>query len=63
MLWDADYEMQSMLDTSPDVSERVKQDLGINDDYFTAVPPDPPDEQVRLYLDALIGLTLEARRV
>ncbi len=35
--------------------------LGVADDYYTDVPPDPPDEQINLYVDALKGLTLEAR--
>lgn len=31
--------------------------MGISADYYTAVPLDPPDHQLNLYIDALMGLT------
>ncbi len=56
VLWDSDYDLQATLDIPPEASRRLKGDLGIDNDYFTAIPPDPPDEQLRLYVDALVGL-------
>ena len=35
--------------------------VGMADDYYTDVPPDPPDDQADLYVDALVGLTADAR--
>ena len=35
--------------------------LGISPDYFTAVPDEVPDQQLRLYRDALQGLTPAGR--
>ena len=61
VLWDNDYEWQECLDLPPEESRRVRTRLGMNDDYYTDVPPDPPDDQTKLYLDALMGLTADAR--
>mgnify|MGYP001826540529 CR=1 FL=1 len=61
VLWDNDYESQESLDLPPEKSKHLRAMLGMADDYFTDVPPDPPDEQINLYVDALKGLTLEAR--
>ena len=46
VLWDRDFEMaDSFLDIDPSVSQRRRRMLGIDDDYFTRVAPDPrPDE-------------------
>lgn len=46
ILWDRDFEMaDSFLDVDPGVSHHRRQLLGIDDDYFTRVAPDPrPDE-------------------
>jgi len=61
ILWDCDWEMEEQLDADPDVSQRVKQEMGINDDYFIAVPPDPTDEEAERLLAELRELTREAR--
>ena len=61
VLWDNDYEWQDCLDLPPEESRRVRARLGMDDDYYTYVPPDPPDDQTKLYLDALMGLTADAR--
>lgn len=46
ILWDRDFEMaDSFLDVDPGVSHHRRQLLGINEDYFSSVAPDPrPDE-------------------
>jgi hypothetical protein len=42
ILWDRDFEMaESFLDVDPGVSRHRRRLLGIDDDYFTAVAPDP----------------------
>ena len=46
VLWDRDFEMaDSFLDIDPGVSQQRRRLLGIDDEYFTRVAPDPrPDE-------------------
>ena len=61
VLWDCDWEMEEQLDADPDVSQRVKQEMGISDDYFIAVPPDPTDEEANRLLLELRELTADAR--
>ncbi len=47
ILWDRDYEMaESFLDVDPGVSHQRRRLLGIGDDYFTSVAPDPRPEEV-----------------
>jgi len=61
VLWDNDYECEAIMDLPPEKSRHLRDTLGISDDYHTDVPHDPPDDQVSLYLDALVGLTVDAR--
>ena len=61
VLWDNDYESQLSLDLPPEESGRIRALLGMADDYYTDVPPDPLDDQANLYVDALVGLTAGAR--
>jgi hypothetical protein len=61
VLWDNDYESQASLDLPPEDSKRFRAALGMTEDYYTAIPPDPPDDQVNLYVDALMGLAAEVR--
>lgn len=61
VLWDYDWEMEEQLDVDPDVSQEMKQKMGINDDYFITVPPDPTDEEAERLLAELRELTAEAR--
>ena len=61
VLWDNDYECQESLDLPPDQSRRLRAILGMDDDYYTDVPPDPTDDQAKLYVDSLVGLTADAR--
>lgn len=50
ILWDRDFEMaDGFLDVDPGVSQQRRRLLGIEDEYFTAVAPDPrPDEAYKL---------------
>ena len=61
VLWDNDYEWQETQDLPPEESKHLHALLDIDDNYFTDVPQDPPDEQSNLYLDALMGLTPDGR--
>ena len=61
VLWDNDWEMSEFLDVDPDVGRRMRRELGISDDYFVAVPPDPTDAQVERLLGELRELTADAR--
>jgi hypothetical protein len=47
VLWDRDFEMaESFLDVDPGVSQQRRRLLGIDDDYFTRVGPDPRPSEV-----------------
>ncbi len=47
ILWDRDFEMaESFLDVDPGISDRRRRLLGIENDYFTHIVPDPRPEQV-----------------
>jgi hypothetical protein len=50
VLWDRDFELaETFMDVDPGVSRQRRRLLGIEDDYFTAVPPDPrPGEVLHL---------------
>jgi hypothetical protein len=61
VLWDTDFEAQDRLDADPDASRALDQFMGISDNYYTEVAHDPPDDQVNLYIDALMGLTPRGR--
>ena len=61
VLWDNDYDIREGLDLPPEQSQKIRDKLGMADDYLTDIPDDPPDEQASLYIDALKGLTAQAR--
>ena len=61
VLWDNDYEWQDHLDLPPEESKRMRAALGMDDDYYTDVPPDPHDDQAQRYVDMLRDLTADAR--
>jgi hypothetical protein len=47
VLWDEDWkDSESLLDADPKASGAVKKLLGIDEDYYIAVPPDPTDEEM-----------------
>jgi hypothetical protein len=61
VLWDQDYALLQCLDATPEKRREVQATLGVAADYFTEIPPDPPDNQTNLYFDALRGLTASVR--
>ena len=47
VLWDRDFEMaDSFLDEDPGISRQRRRLLGIDNDYFTQVAPDPRPEEI-----------------
>jgi hypothetical protein len=61
VLQDRDFELIAHLDADPEVSRAVKGYMGVSETYYSAVPDDPPDDQLNLYVDALKGLTPSGR--
>ncbi len=59
--WDRDWEMVDHQDAPPELASRVKQEAGIADDYFVAIPPDPQDAETERMLRELKDLTRDAR--
>ncbi len=59
VLWNNDREEEKGLDVPPEDSRRLKEQLGIADDYYVAVPPDPSEEQAEFLLEELRRLTPE----
>jgi hypothetical protein len=58
VLWDQDWkDSESLLDADPKASKGVKQLLGIDDDYYIAVPPDPTEKEMEGIKAVLRGLT------
>jgi hypothetical protein len=59
ILWDRDFEAEPTFgDADPAAVGDVKSDMGIDDDYFREVAPDPSDEElaaIRLRLRRLRG--------
>jgi len=61
VLWDEDWkDSESLLDVDPKASRALKKLLGIDEDYYVAVPPDPTDEEMKGVWATLRGLTQEA---
>ena len=61
VLWDEDWDMVDHLDAAPEVAGRIKEELGISDDYFVAIPRDPSDADAERLLSELMALTRDAR--
>jgi hypothetical protein len=58
VLWDEDWkDNESLLDADPKASQAVKKLLGIDEDYYIAVPPDPIDEEMEGVWATLRNLT------
>ena len=55
--------MLEYLDAAPDASRRTKDVMGIDEDYFVSVPPDPTDEEAARMLMELRYLTPEDRNL
>lgn len=48
ILWDADYEDDSLyLDRPPEESQVLREEMRIDEDYYLAIPDDPRDEQIQ----------------
>ncbi|HUY90840.1 MAG TPA: hypothetical protein VMV10_19045 [Pirellulales bacterium] len=47
VLWDDDWDTPELvMDESPDFARTIKQRLSIRDDYYTAIAPDPTEEEL-----------------
>lgn len=58
ILWDRDFEMgESFLDTDPTKAALMKQVLGIESDYYTAIAEEPSEEEAEALLESLRKLT------
>ena len=58
ILWDEDWkDSESLLDADPSASRAVKKLLGIDDDYYITVPPDPTDKEMEGIMLTLRELT------
>jgi hypothetical protein len=58
ILWDRDYEMaEAFLDDDPEQAAAKKMMLGIDEDYFTGLAPDPRDEQLGDVVASITRLT------
>lgn len=58
VLWDEDWKSaDELLDADPTASRAVKKLLGIDPDYYIAIPPDPTDEEMKGISTTLRGLT------
>ncbi|MCY2993739.1 MAG: hypothetical protein NTY19_38565, partial [Planctomycetota bacterium] len=62
VLWDDDWDMVDHLDAAPEVARHIKDKLGILDDYFVAIPPDPSDADAERLLAELKTLTWDTLR-
>jgi hypothetical protein len=61
VLWDTDWALLEHLDADPQKSRRAKRALGIDEDYFVAVPPDPDAAEAERLLEELRDLTADVR--
>ena len=47
VLWDEDWrDGESLMDADPRAGGEVKKLLGVDEDYYIAVQPDPTDEEI-----------------
>jgi hypothetical protein len=61
VLWDEDWrDSESLLDADPKAGGAVKELLGIDEDYYVALPPDPAEEEMEGILVTLRGLSRDA---
>ena len=58
ILWDRDYEMaECFLDAAPEAARHRRSLLGIDDDYYTTIAPDPRPGEIPALLSATRALT------
>jgi hypothetical protein len=55
ILWDdGDWDLEEEIaDSSPELAQHQKEVLGITDDYFLAVAPDPPESEIPKLIDEI----------
>lgn len=57
VLWDSDYlEEDVYADQAPETGQFLKDQMGVADDYFTGVAPDPTDRDLDLVRQKIRGL-------
>lgn len=61
VLWDSDWEITEPQDVAPDQRQDIGQKMGIEDDYYVWIPPDPTDGSAARMLAELQHLTPEGR--
>jgi hypothetical protein len=61
--WDGDYLMgKYFLDADPVEIKARKEQMGIDDDYHTAIPPDPTDYELQGIRDQLRAICGRPRK-
>lgn len=53
ILWDRDFELESLTDLCPEDIQKVKSSTGINQQYFSAIPPEPTADELNQHRDLL----------
>lgn len=57
VLWDADFLDEGLYaDQAPETGQYLKDELGVPDDYFTAVAPDPTDQDLDIARQKIRGI-------
>ena len=57
VLWDADYLDEDLYaDQAPEAGQFLKDQMGVPDEYFTAVAPDPTDRDLDIVRQKIRGL-------
>ena len=60
ILWDNDFNSVGMfIDTDPDKAGKMREVMGVDDDYYRAIPPDPKDADLPVLLAKLKDLCCE----
>jgi len=63
VLWDRDFEEEELfLDADPGKGHRLMRKLGIARDYFTAIAPEPTDDQLAAFRESLRQLCWQPTR-
>ncbi len=58
VLWDRDFDEEDLvLDAEPELGHHLKTELGIADEYFTAIAPEPNDDQLASIRETLHQLS------
>ena len=58
VLWDRDFENGDVyLDLNPEHIDYQKKMMGINDEYFTTIAPDPTNDEIQRAIKTLLNLT------